>query len=113
MAADVVVVCIEDHFEIIGVHVRVAPDQTGAHPARSGVFVHAGPDVQRGPVEGKADFGPLGRKVTLMRLGLAQARRGRGGTPHGFVEATIQVNLFPERHSPDFRCRRGVDVLRY
>ncbi len=107
-----VVVCIEDHLEIVGVHVRVAPDQTGAHPARSGVVVHAGPDVQRGAVEGKADFGALGREVALMRLRLAQARRGRGGTPHGFVEAAIQVNLFPQRHSPDFRWRSGVDVLR-
>ena len=42
---DVIMVGIEDHFEVIGIHVGVAPHETRPDAAGAGVIVHAGADV--------------------------------------------------------------------
>src|SRR5256886_12246574 len=69
--ADVIVVRIEDHLEIIGVHVRVAPHEAGPHAPRPRVVVHAGADVQRRSLEREANLRTLRRDVSLLPLCLA------------------------------------------
>ena len=110
--ADVIVVRIEDHLEIIGVHVRVAPHEAGPHATRPRVVVHAGADVQRRSVEREANLRALRRELALVRLCLAQPARRRRTVPHRFVEPTVQMNLLVQRHRLDFRGRRRMDVLR-
>src|SRR5256886_16466187 len=66
--AEVIVVRIEDHLEIIGVHVRVAPHEAGPHATRPPVVVHAGADVHRRSVEREANPPALRRQVALVPL---------------------------------------------
>ena len=108
-----IVVGIEDHFEVIGVHVAVAPHQPRADAARSGVVEHPGADIQSGAVERETDLGALRRDLALVRLGLAKVGGGRRGVPDRLVELAVQVNLLVQRDGTHFRRRRGVDVLRH
>src|SRR5205814_2517941 len=91
-AADVIVIRIEDHFDVIGVHVGVAPHQPRADTARAGVVEHPGADIQSGAVERETDLGALRGDVALVRLGLAEVGGGRRGVPDRLVELAVHVN---------------------
>ena len=108
-----IVVGVENHFEVVGIHVGVAPDEPRPDAARARIVEHPRADVQRRAVEREANLGALRRDLALVRLSLSQAGGGRRGMPDRLVELAVQVNLFVQRHGPHFRGRRGMDVLRY
>src|SRR5207247_5237729 len=109
--ADVVVIGVEDDFEIVGVGAAVAAHQAGAHARRAVIVEHPGADVQRGPVEDEADLGALGRRLARARRGLPEVRGGRGRLPDGLVQTAIKTDLPLQGHGTRLGRRRGVNVL--
>ena len=112
-ASDVIVIGVEDHFEIIGVHVGVAPHEASPDPARAGVVVHPRADVDRRVVVREPHLGALGGGVAGVGLGLAQAGRHRGRAPHVLVELAVEMDRLAELDRPDLRRGVGMDVLGY
>jgi hypothetical protein len=105
----VVVVGIEDHLEVVGVRLRVAPDQTGADARATGRIVHPGAHIQRLVVVGKADLGAVDGGLALMRLALGEvAGRGRR-LPHRLIEAAIEGDGGGEPDRRHGRRRGGVN----
>ncbi len=104
---------VEDDFEIIGVHVRVAADEARADAPRPGIVEHARANVQRRAVEREPHLGALGRELPFVRLVLTKIGRWRSRMPDRLIESPIKVNCFMERDRARIRRRRGVDALRY
>ena len=111
--ADVIVIGIENDFEVVGREVGIPAHEPCAHAARARVVEHPCPDVDGGIIEGETDFRPLRGRLSLVRLILPQPGRDWRRVPHRLVEFAVEMDLLPQLDGGDLRWRSGMNVLRY